>query len=199
VYPEQSNLQSDYELVKKIIDGDRHASILLIRNTERLVAQIVYKMIRNRSERNDLMQDIYLKVFKNLPTFQFRCKLSTWIAQISYTTCLDNLKKFKTEPLESFTDEDSGFDRTWMKLADEGLDVSQLLAGKERAAILDQLSAKLPPVYHTLVTLFHKEELGIEEIAEITNLPNGTVKNYLFRARKLLKENLLRHYKKEDI
>ncbi len=58
---------------------------------------------------------------------------------------------------------------------------------------------KLPPIYRTLITLYHNEELTYEEIIQITTLPEGTVKNYLFRARKALKDGLLRQYKKDEI
>jgi RNA polymerase sigma factor (sigma-70 family) len=199
VHNQQSTLLSDIDLVRKIIGGDRYASALLIRNTEKLVAQIVFNMARNPADRKDLMQDIYLKAFKNLPNFRFRCKLSTWIAQIGYNTCIDYLEKQKAVLLDFSSGEDSNMNQTWEKLSADGIGAEQLLVNKEKAEILNKIVSELPPVYHTLITMFHKEELSIEEISEITGLPDGTIKNYLFRARKALKENLLRHYKKEDL
>lgn len=175
---------SDEEMIQKIMEGDRHAATLLIRVTEKLVAHIVFKMINDPSDRQDLMQDIYLKTFRYLPKFRFQSKLSTWVAQISYTTCFDYLKKRQQE----------------LDLPDETAQEPEFkLVTKEQSVILDKLSNELPPVYRTLITLFHKYELSIEEIMQITGLPAGTVKSYLFRARKQLKEKLLNNYSKDDL
>ncbi|MFX1702333.1 RNA polymerase sigma factor [Chitinophaga sp. CC14] len=187
-------------MIKKIMEGDRHAATLLIRSTEKLVANIVFKMINNYADRKDLMQDIYLKIFRYLPKFRFQSKLSTWVAHISYTTCLDHLQKYRPELID-IPDDDEWLLReiAWQKINRETLDASQLLSVKERSEILEKLSATLPPLYRTLITLFHKEELSIDEIMNITGLPAGTVKNYLFRARKILKERLLDYYSKEHL
>ncbi len=178
---------SDEVMIQKILSGDRYAASLLIRDTEKLVTHIVFKMITDPSDRKDLMQDIYLKTFRYLPRFRFQCKLSTWVAQISYTTCFDHLKN-KRELID-------------LPVEDEGYipDAGQQLAIKEKSEILESISATLPPVYRTLITLFHKEELSIDEIINITGLPAGTIKSYLFRARKMLKERLLDYYSKEDL
>jgi len=196
----QSVILSDRDVVKKIMDGDRHAATLLVRRTEKLVAQIVFKMLGNHPDRKDLTQDIYLKTFRYLPRFRFQCKLSTWVAQISYTTCLDHLQKYRPELITISAGEELLLSNTCaQEIAGDIPDASQLLSIKERSEILEELSTRLPPVYRTLITLFHKEELSVEEIRDITGLPVGTVKNYLFRARKVLKESLLNHYSKEDL
>jgi RNA polymerase sigma-70 factor (ECF subfamily) len=175
-------MQSDEEIIKKIMEGDRHAATRLIRDTEKLVAHIVFKMINDPSDRNDLVQDIYLKTFRYLPKFRFQSKLSTWVAKISYTTCFDHLRK-----------------RQLVIDLPEIQEEQDTVIIKEKAAILERVSHALPPVYRTLITLFHKEELSIDEIMQITGLPAGTVKNYLFRARKMMKEKLLNHYSKDDL
>jgi RNA polymerase sigma factor (sigma-70 family) len=187
---------TDEDMIKKIMDGDRHAATLLIRHTEKLVTHIVYKMISDPAVRKDLVQDVYLKTFRYLPRFRFQCKLSTWVAEIGYTTCYDYLKKYRPALTEIPGDDDALPEQQVNRAA---LDSSQQLSAKERSEILERLSSTLPPVYRTLITLFHKDELSIEEIMKITGLPAGTVKNYLFRARKLLKERLLDHYSKEDL
>lgn len=186
---------SDEDMIKSIMEGDRHAASLLIRDTEKLVTHIVCKMITSPSDRKDLMQDIYLKTFRYLPGFRFQCKLSTWVAQISYTTCFDHLKK-KRELID-LPGEDE--DDAHQQIREDTLDASQQLSIKEKSEILESLSVTLPPIYRTLITLFHKDELSIDEITSITGLPVGTIKSYLFRARKMLKERLLDYYSKEDL
>ena len=69
--------------------------VLLVKNTENLVAKIVFDTITNDGDRKDIAQDIYLKAYQKLPAFKFQSKLSTWIAQISYNTCIDHFAKEK--------------------------------------------------------------------------------------------------------
>ncbi|MEI6945871.1 sigma-70 family RNA polymerase sigma factor [Paraflavisolibacter sp. H34] len=192
---------TDRQLVNRVLAGDKAAFGLLIRNTERLVAQIVTRMIPNPEDRKDKAQDIYLKAYKSLPSFQFDAKLSTWIARISYNACLDELRKKKLV----FPDNLPGGEEDYGQLPPDdsvfagGRSADDLLLRKDLSGILQAAMEQLPPVYKTLVALYHQEEMSYEEIGNITGLPGGTVKSYLFRARKALKNYLLRHYKKADL
>jgi len=161
-------------------------------------------MVSHAEDRRDLAQEIYLKAFKSLPHFRFEAKLSTWIARIAYNTCLSHLEKKKLvlPGMEGDTDRAGGEDLEGMagKAAGVmGIETEKRLFQKELSGILREEINELPPVYRTLITLFHQEELSYEEIYLITGLPEGTVKSYLFRARKTLKVNLLAKYKKEAL
>ena len=197
MYTKTGDNQDDKELVAKVLLGDNHSFAVIIRNTERLVTQIVFRMVPNAEDRKDVAQDIYLKAFKKLGGFRFECRLSTWIAQISYTTCLDHLKKKKLALVLDKADEDG--DSTTTILSAELSTENAGWLNRDRGVILQSATEKLPPLYRTLITLYHTEELSYEEIIAITSLPEGTVKNYLFRARKMLKNILLQQYKKEDL
>lgn len=76
------------DLINRILRGESALFAAIIKQTQGLVAQIVFKLVKNPEDRKDLAQDIYLKTYKNLSTFQFQSKLSTWIGQIAYNTCL---------------------------------------------------------------------------------------------------------------
>jgi len=191
-------------LVEKVLDGETGAFEKIIKNTEALTAQIVFKMIPNPEDRKDIAQDIYLKVFNNLSHFRFQSKLSTWIAQISYNTCLTYLEKKKLIFPDKMYTENEGSDDVLELLSARSVNSSKNeteinISKKELSFILKSEIKNLPPVYKTLITLYHNEELSYEEITLITGLPEGTVKSYLFRARKTLKENLLAKYKKEEL
>jgi len=182
---------SDKFLVNKVLSGDNSAFVHIIKNTEALVAQIVFKMINHPDDRKDIAQDIYLKIYRNLAGFKFSSKLSTWVAQVSYNTCLDYLRKKKLNFPGTIEENE-----TDSPLSDE---TDALILRRELTTILNVGLEKLPPVYKTLLGLYHNEELSYEEIVQVTGLPEGTVKSYLFRARKALKNNLLLTYQKEDI
>lgn len=194
---------TDQYLISKVLSGDTNAFGNIIKATERLVAQIVFKMIANAEDRKDIAQDIYLKAFNKLAGFKYQSKLSTWIAQVAYNTCLDYLAKRKLvlpgELHESAGAEEDAFESMGKESLFKANNLEKAITRKELAGILQSEIDKLPPVYKTLITLYHNEEMSYEEIAQITALPGGTVKSYLSRARKALKEGLLLNYKKEDL
>ena len=173
--------------------------LLLFPILKGLVAQIVFKMIHNNEDKKDIAQDIYLKTFQKLGSFQFQSKLSTWIGQIAYNTCINHLTKKKLLLIENNNSNESGdetFDIINKKIEPYNSETEKIIFRKELSEILKREIDKLSPVYRTLITLYHNEELSYSEIAEITAMPEGTVKNYLFRARKTLRNNLLLTYKK---
>lgn len=191
----------DRDLIKKVLDGNSSAFEAIISNTKGLVIQIIYKMVRNHEDRKDLAQEVYLKVYDKLDGFKFNSKLSTWIATITYNTCLNYLKKKKIPILDIDKNEEK---ELWEKISINTFCYSDnqteaYIFKKERSQILTLAIEKLPPLYKTLITLYHNEELSYSEITDITGLPEGTVKNYLYRARKKLKENLSLNYKKEEL
>ena len=197
------NNVSDQPLVDKVLRGNTNAFKTIINNTEGLVAQIVFKMIPNAEDRKDIAQDIYLKTFQKLGAFKFQSKLSTWIGQIAYNTCINYLEKKKLIFPGNNNDDnecdDEALEKQNNKIDPFSNETENLIFKKELSEILKNEIDNLSPVYKTLITLYHNEDLNYLEIAEITELPEGTVKSYLFRARKILRDNLLITYKKEAL
>ncbi|WP_298223684.1 sigma-70 family RNA polymerase sigma factor [Flavobacterium sp.] len=183
----ESNPFSDKVIVTNILNGNIQGFAVVVKNTEKLVTQIVRKMLANEDDQKDLVQDIYLKAYQNLASFQFKSKLSTWIANIAYNTTVNYLQKKKIPIIEIETMIENKFTIT---------DHPEFVTIKTEAVeILNAEIGKLSPLYQTLITLYHLEELPNKEIAAITNLPEGTIKSYLSRARKILKDNINSHYK----
>lgn len=198
----KGNHPTDKHLVDRVLRGDTRAFPIIIKNTENLVAQIVFKMVPVAEDRKDLAQDIYLKTFQNLGGFKFQSKLSTWIARIAYNACLSWIEKKKP-----FLPGNLHEGEEWQMLSTETLHnhsavssaTESLIFQKEITGILQKEISRLPVIYQTLITLFHHESMTYEELTQVTGLPEGTVKSHLFRARKMLKENLLTKYKKEAL
>jgi len=180
---------SERALIQDILNGSNQAFETLIKQHERLVAHMVYRLIDNVEDRNDLCQDVFIKVYQALPRFRFDCKLSTWIAKIAYRTALNALEKKRAV---LYTDASGG----------AGLDtLPGTLPGPEMAleqstlqTQLESAMLKLDEKYRLPLTLFHLEHMSYTEIGKIMGLPGGTVKSHLFRARKQLKEMLLTEY-----
>jgi len=191
---------TDQQLVNTVLSGNTNAFRTIIKKTERLVAQIVFKMVNNPEDRKDIAQDIYFKAFKNLSGFKFQAKLSTWIARIAYNSCLNYLEKRKLICFPAIDETDEDLERIANKaIAWPDYEIDVFIFQQELSKILKAEIESLPPLYKTLITLYHNEELSYVEIMEITGLPEGTLKNYLSRARKTLRVNLLHKYKREAL
>lgn len=192
------NTQVDQILVEKVIGGDTNSFSLIIKNTEGLVTQIIYKMISNKEDRKDIAQDVYLKAFRMLKGFRFQAKLSTWIGKITYNTCVNYLEKKKLIMLDDSFDLEENEPASHLgKINPHENETENLILNNELSEVLATEIEKLPPIYKTLITLYHNEEMSYPEMPQITGLPEGTIKSYLFRARKKLRDNLLKTYKKE--
>lgn len=196
--------ENDQQLVEQVLYGDKNSFGLIIRNIERLVAQIIFKMVKSEEDGKDLIQDIYLKAYKNLPEFRFQAKLSTWIAQIAYNTCINFLEKKKMMLIEPIIGEEISLEEKMESLGNRQLDIyvneiETLIQRNELSGLLNEEINKLSPIYRTLITLYHLEEMSYSQIAEVTQLPEGTVKNYLFRTRKTMKENLMSKFKRNEL
>jgi len=192
------NNPADKHLVARVLGGDTRAFGMIIKNTENLVAQIVFKFIPVAEDRKDLAQDIFMKAFHNLAAFKFQSKLSTWIAQIAYNSCLSWVEKKKLV-LPGNLHENEEMYKTMDNHSSVENNAENRLSEKELSVILRKEIEELPAVYQTLITLFHHESMSYSELSQITGMPEGTVKSSLFRARKMLKENLLSKYQKEAL
>jgi len=173
---------NDTELINQILNGNMNAFTFLVSRYQKLVVHITGRLIQRQDELEDVCQDVFLKVFQNLGKYRNECKLSTWIATIAYNTSINYLRKFKKG------DEVNQDDAVALRnLADFG--TSNYEQADLHRYIREQIE-KLPIHYRTVLTLFHLEEFSYQEIEQITGMPEGTVKSYLFRAKALLKEKL---------
>ena len=175
-------------LVEQVLSGNRKAIGQLVTQYERLVLHIVTPLIGINEDREDLCQDIFLKVFEKLHTFEFRSKLSTWIGNIAYNSSINFITKKRNILFSELAidHEDDVSPATTMINEDPG----QLMVAKEQLSFLQQAIDQLPPVQRTIILLFHYHDLSLDEISVITGDPVNTVKSHLFRARKKLKEKL---------
>lgn len=179
-------MTDDQAFVSRVKSGDKQAFRLLIQQNERLVSHMVGRLIKQNEDREELCQDVFLKVFEKISEFNFQSKLSTWIATVAYRHAINHLRKQKMEHIDWPDDE------TWTDRFVENSNPEGILTEKDMDHWILKLVDQLPIQYKTVLTLYHLDGMNYAEIGAVTEMPEGTVKNYLFRARQLLKEKVKR-------
>ncbi len=171
------------EVVSAILKGNFRAFERLVKQYEKLVFFVVNRLVQHLQDKEDICQDVFIKVHHSLPRFQFQSKLSTWIARIAYLTAVDYVKRSKAGLQADYPENIDHY-----HFNDETPESA--LVQKDTAAYVNLLIAQMPLQYRTVLTLYHLNEFTCAEIEQITGIPEGTVKSHLFRARKILKEKI---------
>jgi RNA polymerase sigma-70 factor (ECF subfamily) len=194
--PRESDIQgsdpeNDIDLVRRILAGEEALFEILVRRYQTRVVSHVTRMVGSRDDAFDLSQEIFLKVFQALDRYNPEFKFSTWLFRIAGNAAIDHLRKRRprTVPLE-IPDSESRSGVSAIEHESRGLDPYADLRNVERGEAISRAIADLPPEFRELITLRHFGGLSYEEIARVKNMPLGTVKNKLFRARVVLKERL---------
>jgi RNA polymerase sigma-70 factor (ECF subfamily) len=180
---------ADGELVNFSLTGREDGFEELVRRYQRPITAYVYRMINNYDAALDVTQEIFIKVYNSLARYKSEYKFSTWIYKIAHNAAIDYLRRNKggDQSLELEIDEE---------IYERPVESRSLSPEKEREQSewrdeIQSIVQKLPAVYRELILLRHAQDLSYDEIAEITNLPLGTVKNRLFRAREIMREMLV--------
>jgi RNA polymerase sigma factor (sigma-70 family) len=193
-------LDKEFDLVRKILDGDQRKFEQIIKIHERLVTHIVFRMVSDNVDREEICQEVFIKVYQNLSGFNFNAKLSTWIAKIAHNHCINYLRKHKLNLLDDMSHPDDNSEIQFTEsLHTKSISPDTESEQKDRAEIIKKEIEKLPENYKIILTLYHIDELSYKDIGDAVDMPEGTVKSYLFRARKMLRDSLLEIYRGEEI
>ena len=188
--PDPSSVSTDAidTLIQRCLGGDQGAWEDIVRQHRRKVFNIAYKFTGRHDEAEDLTQDIFLKIFKSLDTFDRRANFQTWLISVSRNLCIDHYRSVRKE----------------RETIDRGVDASELapaapepgpiaaLEQRDRVVLLRQALAALPETLRTAVLLRDIQELSYQEIADKLRLPEGTVKSRINRGRTELARQIRR-------
>jgi RNA polymerase sigma factor (sigma-70 family) len=180
----------DHDLVRRCLRRDEEAFRLLVQRHERQVYALIWRMVGNNEDARDLTQETFVKTFRALDQFDLERPFSNWISRIASNVTIDFLRKRRL-PTVSLSPEPGDEDQRQMDLEDmRPRPDEDFEAGREREG-LDRLIQRLPPHYRIVVHLRHVQQKSYEEIAEILDLPLGTVKARLHRAHNQLRAWLM--------
>jgi len=185
---------SDKELAALAVKGRESAFRELLVRYERPVFSLVYRMVRDRALAEDLAQESFIRAFSAIDSYKPGYKFSNWIFKIANNHTIDYLRKRKLDTIsihgapDATTEEEES--RTSVTLESTAENPSDYVENRELGGQIENAIARLRPEYRTVILLRHVEGHSYDEIADIMELPLGTVKTYLHRARNELKEDL---------
>ena len=170
---------TDRDLIQRARRGANDAFGELVTRYQTGVFNVCYRMLHERGAAEDLTQETFMRAYDRLHTFDLEREFGPWIRRVAANLCLNHLEAQKvTAPLDEERD------------ADESARPERQVEVKERSAQVRNALASLPPHYRAVVELRHYQELSYDEIAAELNIPLSDVKSHLFRARKILAEQL---------
>jgi len=181
----------DYDLVKRATAGDQRAYAELMGRYRDAIYYMLLKMVNNASDAEDLTVEAFGKAFKNIQQYAPNYAFSTWLFKIATNNCIDFIRKKKVTHI-SLDHTNEEHERATREVVSSAPDPEESLMNDQKIKMMRSLVSKLKPRYRKLIELRYFNELSYEEIAEELELPIGTVKAQLFRARELL-FNILRH------
>lgn len=185
---------SDQELVRLCLRSDERAARELVDRFQRPVFSLVYRMVRDRELAEDLTQEVFVRTFNNLRRYDRSYKFSSWLFKIAYNLTVDHLRKRRLKTISIHGSPDAVTperqEATSVALESDAEAPDAVAESKELAGYLEEAIGQLRPEYRTAILLRHVEGRAYDEISDIMDVPLGTVKTYIFRARRELRELL---------
>jgi RNA polymerase sigma-70 factor, ECF subfamily len=177
---------SDVELIAKAIRGREDGFEELVRRYQRPITAYVYRMLGDYESSLDVTQEVFIKVYNSLDKYSSDYKFSTWLYRIAHNAAIDYMRRNSANLQSLETENEEGAYQ--LQLESPLLTPEQERERSEWRSEIEAVVKCLPAVYRELILLRHSQDLSYDEIAEVTNLPLGTVKNRLFRAREMMRE-----------
>jgi len=176
------DMRTDMELIESCLSGDQECFTELVNRYKNLVYSIILRQTRDSEEANDLAQDVFLKVYKNLESYTPAFKFSTWVMRITGNHIIDKHRKKKLDTIsyEEYAEAGSTITATAPSPESEYLQ-------REQTERINKIVADLPDMYKIPVVMYHQQGLSYQEISDRIGEPLSKVKNRIFRGRKMLK------------
>jgi RNA polymerase sigma-70 factor (ECF subfamily) len=181
----------DQDVVRLAALGHEAAYRELIRRYERPVFSLIYRMVRDRELAEDLAQETFIKVLNAIDSYRPEYKFSSWIFKIANNAAIDQLRRRSLDTLSldgsPHAESAEAIEATTLQVGDDRESQLDEVANRELGAMIEEAIGQLRPEYRNCILLRHVEGRPYEEIAEILDLPLGTVKTYIHRARNELR------------
>ncbi|GIW21954.1 MAG: RNA polymerase sigma factor RpoE [Candidatus Sericytochromatia bacterium] len=182
------------ELIKLAKEGDKVAFSKLIRKYQSLVFNLLYRLIPDEFDINDIAQDIWIKVYQSIANFKINSSFKTWLNKIAINTYYDKLRKKRYKEEVSIDEEDEEGNKIF-DIPDSRLIPEDIILDNEWQNFLEDKIKSLPEIYKVIIIMREFQNLSYEEISNVMNISIGTVKSRLARAREMLIKELSEYFK----
>ncbi len=184
---EKSSMKvNDKELIKQVLEGKKEAFEMIVRKYQAPIINYLARMIGEYQQAVDLSQEVFVKAYFSISKFDFRYKFSSWLFKIASNLCIDMWRKRKVKTI-SLDQSLSQQDELYIQVANGKPSPIEKYERKQIAKKIEKAIKQLPPTLKELFILRHINELSYQEIAQIKDMPIGSVKNKVFRAKERLK------------
>jgi len=185
---EKGSRPSDEDLIESFQNGDLYAFDLIVKRYKNQLLNFVYRFLGNAEEAEDLVQETFLRVYRNRKAYQKVAKFSTWIYTIAGNLAKTELRKRKRRKFFSISD--LGYNEKDYDISDEAYNPEKDVDGRMKEEIIHREIDALSPKFREVILLRDVQQLSYEEISQIVNIPLGTVKSRVNRGRLKLQEKL---------
>ena len=188
-----SMLPSDQDLIQKAKQGNMVAFEQLVQRYDKRVFTIAASYVQSSEDAKDIYQEVFIRVYRGLPKFEYRSEFSTWLYRVTTNVCLSHRarhKKHEHTSLDQEHEEDEGTTRTMKDSLDGGSSTDQKAMSAEISTHVGEALDRLSPQQRMVFTLRHYEGYKLREIATMMKCSEGTVKKYLFTATKRMRKQL---------
>lgn len=185
---EKGSRPSDEDLIERFQNGDLYAFDLIVKRYKNQLLNFVYRFLGNAEEAEDLVQETFLRVYRNRKAYQKVAKFSTWIYTIAGNLAKTELRKRKRRKFFSISD--LGYNEKDYDISDEAYNPEKDVDGRMKEEIIYKEIEDLSPKFREVILLRDVQQLSYEEISQIVNIPLGTVKSRVNRGRLKLQEKL---------
>jgi RNA polymerase sigma-70 factor (ECF subfamily) len=177
---------TDLELVASAIRGGEDGFEGLVRRYQRPITGYVFRMLGDYEASLDVSQEVFIKVYNSLSRYSSEYKFSTWLYRIAHNAAIDHMRRNSVSPQSLETENADGTYQLQIECSTPSPEQDR--ERSEWRTEIESVVKKLPAAYRELILLRHGQDLSYDEIAEVTGLPLGTVKNRLFRAREMMRD-----------
>ncbi len=176
----ETDIQTDYDLIRACLSGNTELFSGIVTRYKKLVYSTIFNIIGDSPDINDLFQEVFLRAYRSLRTYNPDYRFATWLMKITTNICLDRIRQNREQSVGEGVEE----------FADERLNPEDYCIAVERQQRMRKAVAALPEQYRVPLVLFHQEGCSYEALVEIIGEPLTIIKNRLYRARLMLRERL---------
>lgn len=182
--------EQELALIQEALNGSQKAYTELTERHKTAVFHIIFKIVKDAETANDLAQETFMKAFASLASYRSEYRFSTWLYKIAANCSIDFLRKKRINALSLDQQLETKDGSVTLEVPDHSFNPEQELVRKQQRFSIEEAIQSLPDKYREVIIYRHKDDKSYEEIADLLDIPVGTVKARIFRARELLKKKL---------